>query len=307
MLPADHAGSKPPSTWWALQARLAPYLFICPFVVLFSVFMLWPLVRSVILSFYQTAGTPSTIRFVGLDNFIFLVQDPTFYVAILNTLGYTLAFVLIQLPAALLLAVILNSKRVRGRNLFRFAFFAPHLVGQVFVAVIFGLLLANNGPINALINQFLPTAELNWKTDPILARPAVIIASLWLSVGYGMIYFLASLQAIDRDLYEAADVDGAGRWAQFWHITLPGIRPVLIFMILVTTIGGFQLFELPYVLFQGGGPGQAGLTIVSYLFGYGIEIGDIGYAAAIGWGLAIMILVVSLIQIRVMRAGRDDA
>ncbi|HMO25325.1 MAG TPA: sugar ABC transporter permease, partial [Tepidisphaeraceae bacterium] len=276
MLPADHAGSKPPSTWWALQARLAPYLFICPFVVLFSVFMLWPLVRSVILSFYQTAGTPSTIRFVGLDNFIFLVQDPTFYVAILNTLGYTLAFVLIQLPAALLLAVILNSKRVRGRNLFRFAFFAPHLVGQVFVAVIFGLLLANNGPINALINQFLPTAELNWKTDPILARPAVIIASLWLSVGYGM-------QAIDRDLYEAAAVDGAGRWAQFWHITLPGIRPVLIFMILVTTIGGFQLFELPYVLFQGGGPGQAGLTIVSYLFGYGIEIGDIGYAAAIGW------------------------
>lgn len=306
MPPASRAELAPPSRLWALQVRAAPYLFISPFVVLFAIFLLWPLVRSVMLSFYQTAGTPSTIRFVGLDNFIFLVQDPTFYVAILNTLGYTLAFVLIQLPAALLLAVILNSKRVRGRNLFRFAFFAPHLVGQVFVAVIFGLLLANNGPINALINNLFPAAELNWKTDPILARPAVIIASLWLSVGYGMIYFLASLQAIDRDLYEAADVDGAGRWAQFWHITLPGIRPVLIFMVLVTTIGGFQLFELPYVLFQGPGPGQAGLTIVSYLFSYGIEIGDIGYAAAIGWGLAIMILVVSLIQIRIMRAGREE-
>jgi ABC-type sugar transport system permease subunit len=291
---------------WALQARLAPYLFIAPFVLLFAVFMLYPLVRSVVLSLHQTAGTPSTIRFVGLRNFAFLVRDPQFAIAILNTLGYTVALLLIQLPLALLLAVVLNSKRVRGRNLFRFAFFAPHLVGNVFVAVIFGLLLANNGPLNSLINHFFPAAELNWTTNPYLARPAVVIAALWLGVGYGMIYFLASLQSVDRELYEAAEVDGAGRWARFLHVTLPGIRPVLIFMVLVGTIGGFQMFELPYVLFQGAGPGQAGLTIVSYLFSYGIELGDIGYASAIGWALAAMILVVSLVQMRVARATRDD-
>lgn len=292
--------------WWFIQAKYSPYLFIAPFLVLFSVFMLWPLVRSVILSFYQTAGTPGTIRFAGWKNYAFLVRDPQFGVAVLNTLGYTLAFLLLQLPASLALAVILNSKRVNGRNLFRFAFFVPHLVGNVFVAVIFGLLLSNNGPVNQLINTVFPSAELNWTTNPYLARPAVVIASLWLSVGYGMIYFLASLQAVERELYEAAEVDGAGRWAQFWHITLPGIRPVLIFMILVGTIGGFQLFELPYVLFQGPGPGQAGLTVVMYLFTYGFWVGDLGYASAIGWALAAMILVVSLLQTRVLRATRDD-
>jgi ABC-type sugar transport system permease subunit len=122
-----------------------------------------------------------------------------------------------------------------------------------------------------------------------------------------MIYFLAALQSVDRELYEAAEVDGAGAWSKFWHVTLPGIRPVLTFMVLVGTIGAFQLFELPYVLFQGPGPNNRGLTIVMYLFQYGFEFGDIGYASAVGWVLVLLIFALSLAQLITSRAGREEA
>jgi ABC-type sugar transport system permease subunit len=288
---------------WALQARLAPYLFISPFVILFAVFMAYPLVRSLAMSLYQTAGART--RFVGVRNYEFLFHDRLFWLAAFNTVGYTIAFLIFQIPAALLLAMLLNGKAVRGRNLFRFAFFAPSLVGQVFVAVIFGLMLSNNGPINETIRLVWPSAEINWITDWRMARPAVVIASLWLSVGFGMIYFLAALQAVDVELYEASNVDGAGRWAQFWHVTVPGIRPVLTFMILTGTIGGLQLFELPYVLFNGPGPGGAGLTIVAYLFSW-VEAGELGTAAASGWALAAAVIVVAIVQARLMRESKDE-
>lgn len=289
--------------WWAFQAKYSPYFFVAPFVILFGLFVLYPLVRSLILSFHQTAG--AITQYVGTKNYAFLPGDQLFWIGVLNTLGYTVAFLFCQIPAALLLAVLLNSKRVRFRNLFRFAFFAPALVGQVFVAVIFTLLLSNNGPVNNAIRAIAPSAELNWMTDPILARPAVVIASMWLSTGFGMIYLLAALQSVDKELYEAADVDGAGRWGQFWHITVPGIKPVLTFLILTGTIGGLQLFELPYVLFNGPGPGQAGLTIVAYLFAW-LELGEMGTSAAIGWLLAAAVIFISLIQIRLMRGAKEE-
>lgn len=288
---------------WVLQVRAAPYLFIAPFVILFVVFMAFPLVRSLIMSLHQTAGART--RFVGIQNYTFLVHDRLFWLSVFNTVGYAAASLVFQIPAALILAMLLNGKAVRGRNLFRFAFFAPSLVGQVFVAVIFGLLLANNGPVNETIRLAWKSAEINWITDWRMARPAVVLASLWLSVGFGMIYFLAALQSVDRELYEAADVDGAGRWSQFWNVTLPGIRPVLTFMILTGTIGGLQLFELPYVLFNGPGPGGAGLTIVAYLFGW-VEAGELGTAAASGWVLAAAVIVVAIIQAWVMRESKEE-
>jgi ABC-type sugar transport system permease subunit len=121
-----------------------------------------------------------------------------------------------------------------------------------------------------------------------------------------MIYFLAALQCVDRELYEAAEVDGAGKWSQFWNVTLPGIRPVLLFLIFVGTVGAFQLFELPYVLFNGPGPGNSALTIVMYLFNTGFDVGDIGYASAIGWMLALMIAGIAILQLRVTRAAKED-
>jgi ABC-type sugar transport system permease subunit len=293
---------------WTLQARLAPYLFVLPFILLFCLFLLYPIYRSIVLSFYKSAG-PRKEVFIGPANYLFLLKDQLFWLAVANTAAFTLLSLLVQIPVSLILALILNNNRVKLRGLFRFAFFTTHVVGSVFLAVLFSMLLS---PRAGLLNRALAIfvghpVETNWLGEPNLVLPALLLASLWVSVGFGMIYFLAALQAVDKELYEAAEVDGAGKWSQFWNVTLPGIKPVLIFMILIGTIAGFQLFELPYVLFQGGaGPKSRGLTIVMYLFQHGFEAGNLGYAAAIGWVLVLMILAVAILQIRSMRATQES-
>ena len=292
---------------WNLQARLAPYLFVLPFVLLFVVFLLYPIWRSIVLSFYKSAGPRKEI-YVGLGNYAFLLKDRLFWLAVANTAMFTLLSLLIQILASLGLALILNNKRVKLRGVFRFAFFTTHVVGSVFLAVLFAMLLAPRaGLVNRALGLFVGhPVEVNWLGEPNLVMPALLLASLWVSVGFGMIYFLAALQAVEKELYEAAEVDGAGKWAQFRHVTLPGIKPVMIFIILIGTIGGFQLFELPYVLFQGGaGPKQRGLTIVMYLYQHGFESGNLGYAAAIGWVLLLLILAVAIVQVRTMRATQE--
>ncbi len=298
------------NTLWNAQARWAPYLFILPFVVLFCVFLLYPLGRSIVMSFSQWTSVHRH-RFVGFNNYRFLLSDRIFLLALVNTVGYTIGFLLIQIPAALGLALLLNHPRVRARSVFRFMFFSTNLVGSVFVGALFSELLA---PDSGLINRTLALIHpgfrsLNWLNTPSLAMPAVLLASLWLSIGVGMIYFLAALQAVDRELYEVAQIDGAGPWARFRHVTLPGIRPIIIFMILVGTIAGFQLFEIPLFLLSGPGPGYRGLTIVMYLYMNGFEAGDLGYASAIGWALVFMLvfmmLGVSLLQLRSSRTPKE--
>jgi ABC-type sugar transport system permease subunit len=172
----------------------------------------------------------------------------------------------------------------------RFAFFSTSLVGPVFVGVIFAQFLSpDHDLIGRAISLFTQhPITIPWLTNPILARVAVLIAWLWLSVGFGMMYLLAALQAVDQQLYEAADIDGATPWRKFWHITLPGVKPVLTFLVMVGVISGFQLFELPYVLLQGPGPAYAGFTIVVYLFTTGFQQGNLGYASAIGWALVLI-------------------
>ncbi len=303
-------GVMPWRRWlWALQARMAPYLFVLPFVVLFACFMLYPLGRSLALSFQKTSGTRQAYS-VGLGNYSYLFHDVLFWLACANTLLYAVLLLPLQLVASLGLALILSSRQVRFRHFFRFAFFSTYLVGQVFLAVLASVLLS---PRQGLFNQFIALilprvgSELNWRGNPNLAMPAIVLASLWVSVGYAMIYWLAALAAVDGDLYEAASIDGAGRWATFRHVTLVGIRPMLVFLLLVGTIASLQLFELPYVFFQGPGPGYRGLTIVQYLYLNGIQAGDLGSAAAVGWVLLLLILGITLLQIRLTGAGREHS
>jgi ABC-type sugar transport system permease subunit len=293
-------------TLWSLQRRSAPYLFLLPFLILFFGFVLYPLANSIVLSFEKTAG-PRLTRFVGLAHFRFLVCDWLFWVAVLNTIGFAIAFLSLQIPASLALALLLNSPLVRCRNFFRFAFFSSNLVGQAFAAVLFTLLLVPRaGLINRALGAVWPALlELDWKSDPRFARVAILIAALWLSVGYGMIYFLAALQAVDHELYDAATADGAGPWSRLWHVTLPQIRPVTVFLILIGTVSSLSLFELPYVFFQGPGPRFAGLTIVQYLFAQGFGAGDLGYASAIAWALVLLIGSVTLVQIRIFRSDGE--
>ena len=296
---------------WAFQARCAPYLFVAPFLILFCAFMLYPLGRSLVMSLYKYTG-PNKSEFYGLGHYRFFLTDKLLWLAVGNTVIYAVAYMSLQIPLSLGLALLLNNRRVRFRNLFRFAFFAPYLVGNVFVSVIFMLLLAQRyGLIPRAMGFFNPAwLETSWLGDPINARIAVVIASLWLNVGWGMVFFLAALQGVDRELYDAAEVDGAGRWARFWNVTLPGIKPVMTFLVIVGTVGAFQLFELPYIIFlqnnSAAGPKWAGLTIVLYLYQQGFDMGDIGAACAVGWFLVLIIFGVALVQIRLSRAGREE-
>jgi ABC-type sugar transport system permease subunit len=150
--------------------------------------------------------------------------------------------------------------------------------------------------------------DTKWLADPTLVMPALVLTSLWMYVGFNMIYFLAALQAVDRELYDAARVDGASPWQTFLAVTIPGIWPVAIFVLITSTIGSFQLFELPYVLLnQTAGPNNSGLTIVMYLYNMGFRTGDLGYASTVGWTLALGVMTISLLQMRLTRAWKNTS
>lgn len=298
--------------FFRLQHRIAPYLFVAPFLILFAVFGVYPIVKALGLSFYATSGPRDAVP-VGFKNYGFLWDEfwrrGDFWKAVWNTLTYTLCSLCLQLPIALGLALLLSQRGLKGVWGWRLAVFAPNLMGQVFTAVLFTVLLmpqfglVNKGLAMVLGRQWLDT---KWLSEPDFIMPAIVLVSLWLYCGYNMIYFLAALQGVDRDLYEAALVDGANSWQQFWAVTLPAIKPVATFVMVTATIGSFQLFELPYQLLNGGGADNRGLTIVSYLYMNGFLAGDLGYASAVGWVLALMMLVVSLIQVRLSGAGTRD-
>jgi ABC-type sugar transport system permease subunit len=289
---------KPPSP----HPRWAPWVFIAPFLLLFGTFTLWPLIQSLLLAFQQTFG-PRHATFVGFDNFTFLLRDPLFWQALRNTALYTAGAVLIQLPVALGLALLLNRPGLRGRTLLRLIFFAPSLVGLVFVGVMFMLLFQKRtGLINAGLHSLFSSwdPEFAWLDNHVMA--SLYVASVWLFAGFNMIYFLAALQNVSRELLDAASIDGAGPWARFRHVVLPEIKPVGGFVLLLTVIGSLQVFELPWVLLNNSaGPGDRGLTVVMYLYQTGFLTGDLGYASAIGWVLGLILFAAAVVQMRFLR------
>ena len=290
--------------YWYQQQKIAPYLFIAPFYILFAIFMGYPLISSLIMSFYEMRGFQSRI-FVGFGNFTDLFQDPIFWKSLWNTVYFALGTLILQLPIALLLAILLNSKLVKGKNFLRLAFFTPVLVAGVFVAIIFNLIFDQRaGLIN---NEFvLFGKEIGWLSNESYVMPAVILTGVWQWAGFNMIYFLAGLQGIRQELYEAAAVDGANWWQSFVHITLPSLRPVIAFVFVVSMIGSFQLFDLPYILTNGGEPSDAGTTIVMYLYKNGFQFMRLGYAATIGWVLFIIIAIISIVQLKLLGIFREE-
>jgi ABC-type sugar transport system permease subunit len=277
--------------FWLVRRSIVPYIMLAPLALLFICFFAYPLLRSLQMSFSATTGHRET--FIGLANYRFLLNDPIFWWAVANTVAYTIAYLIVQIPACLGLAILVNHPRLRGRAILRFAFFSTFLVGPVFCGLLFGQILSPR--------QGLLPVDLPWLTDRRFAMPAVLLASWWLSIGAGMIYCLAALQAIDRALYDAASIDGAGRWRRFFHITLPGVAPVLGVLALLGAIGALQLFELPVLLFGGAGPGLGALTIVMYLFNAGFETGNAGLASAVGW---VLVLLTGLVSVAAVRTAR---
>lgn len=290
--------------YWHHQQKIAPYLFIAPFYILFIIFMGYPLISSLIMSLYEMRGFQSRI-FVGFDNFIDLFRDPIFWKSLWNTTYFALGTLILQLPLALFLAILLNSKVVKGRNILRLAFFAPVLVAGVFIAIIFNIIFDQRaGLIN---NEFLLFGkEIGWLSESKYVMPAVILTGVWQWAGFNMIFFLAGLQGIRQELYEAAAVDGANWWQSFVHITLPSLRPVIAFVVVVSMIGSFQLFDLPFILTNGGEPADAGTTIVMYLYKNGFQFMRLGYAATIGWVLFIIIAIISIAQLKLLGIFREE-
>jgi ABC-type sugar transport system permease subunit len=285
----------------------AAWVLLAPFVGLVLVFTLWPLLGAVKLAGQQTFG-PGTSRFVGLANFRGVLGDPVFWQAFQNTVVFTLGSVLVQLPLALGLAMLLNQPGLRGRSWFRLVLFSPVMVGVVYVGMIFFVLFQKRtGVINQLLAAVLPAWNVDFAWLEHWIMLAMILASLWQYTGFNMVYFLAALQSVPSDLHEAARIDGASWWKRFRHVTLPAIVPVGSFVVLLSIIGSFQVFELPFILLQGGsGVDNKGLTVVGYLYQTGFQSGDLGYASALGWVIAIVLGVCAVGQ-RVLSARAEAA
>lgn len=289
------------------RLNYAPWLFLTPFLFLFTVFTVWPLIQSLFLSMQQTYG-PGKSEWVGLHNFKFLLTDPLFWKATSNTVKFALGSLFIQLPVALGLALLLNRPDLRGRAFFRLIFFAPSLVGLPFVAMLFAPIFEKHtGLLNKVLNYFIAHWPLDFPWTQNYVMSALIIAALWMYAGFNMVYFLAALQNVSRDLLEAAEIDGAGPWQRFWHITLPEITPIAGFVTLLSVISSFQLFELSYIMLNDtAGPDNNGLTIVMYLYQTGFQTGDLGYASTIGWVLALILISIALIQRRLLKRHEEN-
>jgi ABC-type sugar transport system permease subunit len=285
----------------------AAWLLLAPFLVLVTLFTIVPLFGAVKLASEQTFG-PGTARFVGFDNIKGVLADPLFWKSMRNTVLFTLGSVCVQLPLALLMAMLLNQPGLKGRSFFRLVLFSPVMVGVVYVGMIFFVLFQKR---TGLINQFLASVLPSWNIDFAWLENwimvALVLASLWQYMGFNMVYFLAALQNVPSDLEEAAQIDGASWWKRFRHVTIPAILPVASFVVLLSIVGSFQVFELPFILLQGStGVDYKGLTIVGYLYQTGFQSGDLGYASAIGWAIAVVLGVCAVLQ-RVLSSRAERA
>ncbi len=292
-------------TWWQKkQRRLAPYLFISPFYILFVVFFLGPVLFALYLSFTTWNGI-DPIRFVGFHNFGEEFTDAIFLKALRNTAFYCGASLFVVTPMSLLLAVALNAKLVRWKDVFRTIYFTPVVTSSVAIAIVF-LLLYNtrSGVINSLLGR-LGIAPINWLGSQQWSKIAVQGLGAWRWCGFNSVYFLAGLQTIPQTLYEAAMVDGANRWQTFRHITLPMLRPVTLFVAVMALIGTAQTFEEPYMLTRGG-PVDSSLSLANYLYRVGPQYLRLGYAASQGFTLFALIFLFSWLQLRSFRVFQED-
>ena len=278
------------------KTRFFPYAMLLPTIVIFAVFMIYPILYSFYLSFTEFTG--GTYNFVGLRNYIELFHDPVFYKALFNTFFYLIIQVPIMISLALLLAVLVEQKFVRGKGFFRMATFLPTITSLVAYSLVFKVLFNTNyGLINYIV-EFFGGEKIQWIYSAWPARASIIISITWRWVGYNMIILLAGIQAIPTEMYESASLDGASFWQQLFYITIPAIKPIILFTTITSTIGTLQLFDEPYILTQGG-PNYATITLGEYLYDNGFTYLKFGFASALGYVMVIIIGLLSWLQFRV--------
>lgn len=278
------------------------WLFISIALILFLFFSLYPIIDSLILSFYSSKGLVYT--FTGLGNIRRLLSDQMFLIALKNTLIYLIVQVPIMLILAIFLATLLNSSRLKFKGVFRTCIFLPCVTSLVAYSVLFKMIFSEKGLINnILINLNLIETGIPWLTDPFWAKVTIILALLWRWTGYNMIFFLAALQNIPKDMYEAAEIDGVNKFKQFFYITVPQLKPILLFTTIMSTIGTLQLFDEPMNLTMGG-PANSTMTVSQYIYNVSfVYAPNFGYAATISYSVVLMIALLSYVQFKF--AGED--
>jgi lactose/L-arabinose transport system permease protein len=274
------------------------WAFISIATLMICLFYFYPMIQSLILSFHS--GTGVNLQFVGLDNYVRLVQDPVFLTTVKNTVIYLIIQVPIMIILALFLSVLLNNKTVKLKGFFRTAIFLPCVTSLVAYSVIFKYLFSQDGIINILLIKLVHISEpIQWLTDPFWAKITIIIAITWRWTGYNMIFFLSGLQNIDESIYEAARIDGASSIQQFFRITIPMMKPIILFTTITSTIGTLQLFDEVMNITKGG-PGNATMTISQYIYNLSFKYTpDFGYAATVSYAIVILIVFFSIIQFKV--------
>jgi multiple sugar transport system permease protein len=279
----------------------AALLFLAPAIVILSVFFFAPVVAGFALSVTDfdlyTLGDVHNLRFVALRNYRELVTNPIFWTAFGNTMYFALVGGPLTVAVSLFAAILVNSKLTRWKALFRTVYFAPVVTTLVAVSVVFKYLYHPRFGIINLALGALHLPQPDWLGDPHFAMPAIILLSVWKGFGYTMIIFIAGLQNIPEELYEAARLDGAGAWGQFRHVTLPMLGPTFLFVGIVVAIGQLQIFAEPYVM-TGGGPLNKTLTIVMMMYQQGFKFWRMGYAAAVAFILFMVIGAATLLQMR---------
>lgn len=281
-----------------MQRDIVGWLFIVIAVLLIIVFYFYPMIQSLLLSFKSGAGV--NLKYIGLANYKRLLNDPNF----INATKNTLVFLIFQVPIMVLLSiffsVLLNNQAMKLKGVFRTLIFLPSVTSLVAYSIIFKYLFSNSGIVNKLLMSLSVIDDpIMWLSHPFWAKALIIIAITWRWTGYNMIFFLSALQNISPDIYEAARIDGASAVKQFFNITVPLLKPVILFTSVTSTIGTLQLFDEPMNI-TGGGPGNATTTISQYIYNLSFKYTpDFGYAAAVSYAIVILVIIFSAIQFKI--------
>ncbi len=287
-----------------LSPRWAPYVLISPFLILFAVFGVFPLLFSLYLAFQSWEPTSGlgAMEYVGVANFVFALGDEWFWKSLKNTLWLAVAAGAPQHLVAIPLAVFIHNSFRRLRDGIVGAYFLPYITSTVAIAIMFSALFSTDfGLINAGLG-LVGVGPVDWLNEPASLKPVIASVVFWRYLGFNVVLYLAALQTIPKDLYEAATMDGASRWQQFWWITLPSIRPMMFFGVTLSVVGGLQLFEEPFILTRGnGGTDQAGMTAAVYLYRMAFDFNDFGGASAMSWLLFTVVVALTWLTNRTFR------
>ena len=281
------------------------YFYITPFFIVFLLFSLFPILYSFVLSFCDMDVLSGRFTFVGMRNYQRLFESGYFFKSIGNTLLIWIMSIIPQLSIAFVLALILSNKWFRGRFLLRNIYYFPNLVTPVTIGLLFGAMFSYpGGAVNNIITM-LGLEAVDFQNNQMLARMVIAIAICWKNFGFNIIYFTAGINSISDDVLEAAEVDGASNWQKITRITLPLMRPILIYVLVTSVIGGLQMFDESHLVFKSV-PGDATVTMVKYLYDSAFERFQFGYAAAVAYGIFVIIIIASVFSLLVTKEKKDD-